>query len=101
MFILTVHFHIVPEMADAFAAAVIRQARNSKTHEVDCLQFDVARSENDPAHFFLYEVYSSAEAFERHKQTAYFADYQRTVAPMVEKKEVGRFGRIEPATTDE
>jgi (4S)-4-hydroxy-5-phosphonooxypentane-2,3-dione isomerase len=96
MFLLTVHFHIKPEFSDAFAKAVTRQAVNSKTNETDCLQFDVGRSATDPNHFFLYEVYTSAAAFEAHRQTPYFAEFTKTIGDMVQSKELASFDRIEP-----
>lgn len=96
MFVLTVHFHIHPEHADAFCSAVTRQAINSKEKESDCLQFDVGRSETDPDHFFLYEIYTDAAAFEAHKQTPHFADFSATVAKMIKSKELAIFERIEP-----
>lgn len=96
MFVLTVHFHIHPEHAEAFCLAVTRQAINSKEKEPDCLQFDVGRSETDPNHFFLYEVYTNAAAFETHRQTPHFANFSTTIAEMVKGKELASFGRIEP-----
>jgi len=96
MFVLTVHFHIHPQHADAFRAAVTRQAINSKEKEAECLQFDVGRSEADSCHFFLYEIYTDAAAFEAHKQTPHFADFSKTVAEMIKSKELASFGRIEP-----
>jgi (4S)-4-hydroxy-5-phosphonooxypentane-2,3-dione isomerase len=96
MFVLTVHFRIKPEFADAFATAVTRQALNSKANERDCLQFDVGRSATEPNRFFLYEVYTSEAAFVAHRQTPYFADFSKTIADMVESKELASFERIEP-----
>lgn len=96
MFLLTVHFQIKPEFSEAFATAVTRQAVNSKTNEADCLQFDVGRSGDDPNHFFLYEVYTNAAAFEAHRKTPYFAEFTKTIAEMVLSKELASFDRIEP-----
>jgi len=96
MFVLTVHFQIHPHHADAFVEIVKRQAINSKEKEADCLQFDVARSETDNSHFFLYEIYTDAKAFEAHKQTPHFAQFNAAIADMVADKQLGRFERIEP-----
>jgi (4S)-4-hydroxy-5-phosphonooxypentane-2,3-dione isomerase len=96
MFILTVHFHVHPQHADAFCEAVTKQAINSTTLEADCLQFDVGRSSTDPCHFFLYEVYTDEAAFEVHRTTPHFADFSKTVAPMVISKELVSFERIQP-----
>ena len=96
MFVLTVKFVIKPEHADPFGEIVTRQAINSKQREPDCLQFDVCRSETDPTQFFLYEVYTSAAAFDVHKQTPHFADFSQAVADMLLSKELAFFDRIEP-----
>jgi autoinducer 2-degrading protein len=98
VFTLIVHFVIKPEHAEEFLAAVVRQAINSKQQEPACLQFDVNRSPSDPTHFFLYEVYINAAAFDAHKQTLHFADFSKTVADMIQSKEVTFFDRIEPGT---
>ncbi len=96
MFVVTVHFHIHPQFVEAFRVAVIRQAKNSIEREPDCKQFDVLQNPEDPGHFFLYEVYTDAEAFAVHRQTPYFADFFAQIGEMVADKQLATFARIEP-----
>ena len=93
-FAIAVTFEIKPEFVDSFRPRILQQARDSVTLEPGCCQFDVLVDENDPNIFFLYETYVDAQAFEVHKQTSHFADYDRTVANWVAAKRVQRLSLI-------
>ncbi len=94
-FAIAVTFHIKSEFVDAFRARIVQQARDSIQIEPGCCQFDVLFAESDPSTFFLYETYVDAEAFETHKKTAHFADYDRTVADWILSKNVQRLTVLE------
>ncbi len=96
MFVVAVHFHIKPEFVDAFHETILRQASNSVALEPNCISFDVCRDPAEPTHYFLYEVYTDAAAFDFHRTTDHFARFSETVAPMVANKEVMTFQRIPP-----
>jgi (4S)-4-hydroxy-5-phosphonooxypentane-2,3-dione isomerase len=82
MLIVHVHVHVKPESADAFRAATIENARNSIA-EPGIARFDVLQQADDPARFLLVEIYRNAEAQARHRETAHYAIWRDTVAPMM------------------
>lgn len=82
MLIVHVHVHVRPEAADAFRAASIENARNS-IREPGIARFDVVQQADDATRFVLVEIYRSAEAQARHRETAHYAIWRDTVAPMM------------------
>lgn len=89
-FAIAVTFEIKPEHVDSFRRRVIQQAQDSVQKEPGCLQFDVLVDETNAGIIVLYETYIDASAFEDHRKTAHFADFNQTVAPWVENKQVRR-----------
>lgn len=81
MYAITVTFVVKPENADDFHAAILTQAQNSLTREPDCHRFDVARDPDDPARFFLYELYTDSAAFDAHLASPHFAEFIGKVEP--------------------
>ena len=63
---LVVEFRIKPAHVDAFDAAIRANARASAELEPGCRQFDVCRDPDDPALFFLYELYDDEEIGRAH-----------------------------------
>ncbi len=96
MFVITVDFRVRPEHAEAFHAAVVRQAANSLALEDDCHHFDVCLDLEDEAHVFLYEIYSDEAAFKLHLESAHFRDFDATVKDWVTSKTVDSW-RLQPA----
>lgn len=89
-FAIAVVFEIKSEFIGSFRTRIVQQATDSITKEAGCLQFDVLTDESDPSLFFLYETYVDANAFEIHKATPHFADYDAAVADWVISKQVRR-----------
>lgn len=89
-FAVAVTFEIKSEFIDQFRTRILQQAHDSVTLEPGCCQFEVLTDESDASIFFLYETYVDAEAFQAHRQTPHFADYDRTVASWVASKQVRR-----------
>jgi quinol monooxygenase YgiN len=94
MFVVTVDFEIHPGHEAEFRAAVLEQARNSRSEE-GCRQFDVCLDPKRSASVFLYELYDDAAAFDLHVATPYFARFNDTVAPWVATKTVRTWERAE------
>lgn len=88
MIAVTVTFEIDPEHVQAFREAVLQQAKNSLTNEEACRQFDVSVHPEQSNRFFLYELYDDDAAFERHRQTEYFAQFFATVDPWIRDKDL-------------
>ena len=82
MLIVHVHVHVKPESVDAFREASLANAANS-VQEPGIARFDVIQQQDDPARFVLLEVYRSPEAVVSHKETAHYALWRDTVAPMM------------------
>ena len=82
MLIVHVHVHVKPESIDAFRDASIENARHS-LQEPGIARFDLIQQADDPSRFILVEIYRSVEATARHKQTAHYATWRDTVAPMM------------------
>jgi autoinducer 2-degrading protein len=82
MLIVHVHVHVKPESVEAFRAATIENARNS-IREPGIARFDVLQQADDPSRFLLIEIYRSADAPARHRETAHYAAWRDTVAEMM------------------
>lgn len=72
-------FRAVPERATAFLSALRENAAKSLRDEPGCRRFDVCTDPDDPALFFLYELYDDARAFAAHKATPHFRDFDALV----------------------
>ena len=96
MQVLVVKFRIKPGFVDAFAQAITENARASRETEPGCRQFDVCRDPQDPALFFLYELYDDEAAIAAHMQSAHFLQMNDATASWVDDKQVWRYDRLAP-----
>ena len=71
MQVLSVSIHVKPEHVEEFTAAMLENARGSRT-EPGNLRYDLMRDDDDPAHFLLYEVYQDRAAFDHHLTTPHY-----------------------------
>lgn len=88
--LLIVHVDIAvrPENLDAFLAATEVNATASR-QEPGILRFDVLADRTDPSHIVLVEIYVDETAAAAHKETAHYATWRDTVAPMMARPRVG------------
>ena len=82
MLIVHVHVHVKAECLEAFKQITLENARAS-VKEPGIARFDVVQQADDPTRFVLVEVYRTAEAPAKHKETAHYAKWRDTVAPMM------------------
>ena len=82
MLIIHVHVHVKPECVEAFRAAALANARQSRK-EPGIARFDLLQQQDDPTRFLLVEAYRTAEATVAHKATAHYAAWRDAVAPMM------------------
>jgi autoinducer 2-degrading protein len=82
MLIVHVFVHVKADSVDAFKAATLENARNS-IQEPGIVRFDVVQQEDDATQFLLIEIYRTAGDPARHKETAHYATWRDTVAPMM------------------
>lgn len=86
MFVVCVEFEIHPAFVQSFRETVLKQAANSLNLEPACKRFDVAQCPEDPAKFFLFELYDDAASFDVHRLTPHFAQFNADVTKMIANK---------------
>lgn len=97
MLIVHVHVQVKPDCVDAFRTASLANARAS-VQEPGIARFDVCQQADDATRFVLVEVYRDAEAPARHKETAHYATWRDTVAPMMAAPRTSvKFANVFPA----
>ncbi len=82
MLIVHVSIHVHPEAVDDFIAATLVNVRQSAL-EPGVARFDFIQQQGDPTRFQLLEVYRSADAPARHKETAHYQQWRDAVAGMM------------------
>ncbi|MEI8342874.1 MAG: putative quinol monooxygenase [Verrucomicrobiota bacterium] len=82
MLIIHVLVQVKPECIDAFREASTENANHSIL-EPGIARFDVIQQNDDPTQFVLVEVYRDQAANDAHKETAHYAKWRDTVAPMM------------------
>ncbi|OHB75392.1 MAG: antibiotic biosynthesis monooxygenase [Planctomycetes bacterium RBG_16_64_10] len=82
MIVVHVHVHVKPECVDAFRRATMENAAQS-VREPGIVRFDVIQQDDDPTRFVLIEVYRTADAPARHKETAHYATWRDAVADLM------------------
>lgn len=91
MYVVTVDFHITPEHAQDFQREMLINARSSVEKEPGCQRFDVTIDAQDPAHFFLFEVYDDEAAFQRHMTMPHFHTVNVATASWIVSKTIAIF----------
>lgn len=100
LLVVHVHVHVKPEHLEAFHAATVVNARAS-LQEPGIARFDVVQQADDPTCFVLVEVYRNAAAPAAHKETAHYATWRDTVAPMMASPRTSvKFANVFPADTE-
>lgn len=97
MQIVFVHVHVQTGMEEAFREATLVNARAS-LQEPGIARFDVVQQQSDPTKFVLVEAYRTPEAALAHKETAHYATWRDTVAPMMsEPRHSTKYNALHPA----
>ena len=78
MYVIAITVHVKPEHVEAFKAATLENARNTRK-EPGNARFDVLQSDEDPARFMLYEAYHTKDGITAHQQTAHYAKWKEAV----------------------
>ena len=94
MLAVCVDFEIDPESLDAFLPIMQKNASVSLANEVGCHQFDITQDPQSPTKIFLYELYDDAVAFEMHKQSRHYLEFNDATSGMVDKKSVRLLQKI-------
>ncbi len=80
MFAIWVSVHVKPDRKEEFLKAIEEDARGSREDEPGCLRFDVLQAQDDPHHFFFYEVYRDEAALEAHRAAPHYQVWAAAVA---------------------
>ena len=94
MLAVCVDFEVDPASLDAFLTIMQKNASDSLANEVGCHQFDITQDPQSPAKIFLYELYDDAVAFEMHKQSSHYLEFNDAISGMVDKKSVRLLQKI-------
>lgn len=96
MLVVHVHVRVKPESIEAFKRATLQNAQAS-VQESGIARFDIVQQQDDPARFVLIEAYRTPDAPAKHKETAHYATWRDTVAPMMaEPRSSVKFTNIFP-----
>ena len=96
MLVIHVHVRVKTECVEAFKQASLENARDS-VREPGIARFDVVQQQDDPTRFVLVEVYRDVDATAQHKETAHYARWRDTVAPMMaEPRRSVKFDNVFP-----
>ena len=88
MIIVWVGFEIDLASLDVFLPIMQKNASESVANEVGCHQFDILQDPQNPTKIFLYEIYDDAAAFELHKQTSHYLEFNQASSEMITSKSV-------------
>jgi len=80
---------------DEYLAAMLPNAKASFENEAGCLAFDVLEAREEPNTFYLYEIYTSPEALEIHKQTEHYLNSRPLIKDLLAEVSVLRADVIE------
>jgi len=84
MYILMVRLTVKQDHIDDFIKASIADGSSSLRHEPGCHRFDIIQDETNPKLFAFTEVYTDEAAFEHHKTTPHFAQWDAAVKNMLD-----------------
>ena len=94
MLIVHVHVHVKAERVEEFQRVTLENARES-VKEPGIARFDVVQQADDPTRFVLVEVYRTADAPAKHKETAHYAKWRDAVASMMaEPRSSVKYGEV-------
>ncbi|HEY3351859.1 MAG TPA: antibiotic biosynthesis monooxygenase [Polyangia bacterium] len=88
MYVVCVTIQVQPGREEDFIAATEKNHRGTR-QEPGNVRFDVLRHAEQPARFFLYEVYRSPADFAAHQQTPHYLAWKEQVGPWMAAPRVG------------
>ena len=82
MHVLMVHIRTKPECVEAFRAATLENARNSRK-EAGVVQFDLFQMAEEPTRFMILEIYKEPGDHGKHRETAHYHKWREAVESMM------------------
>ena len=89
MYVVCVQVHVKPEHIDEFIQATRANHEGTRKNEPGNVRWDLLQSEEDPARFFIYEVYQTKEDFPKHQDTQHYKRWREVVASWMAEPRVG------------
>jgi (4S)-4-hydroxy-5-phosphonooxypentane-2,3-dione isomerase len=86
LLINAIDYDIAPGKVDEFLAA-LKENGAASVKDPGCREFNIAVSQKDPNHVFIFEVYDDAAAVAAHEATEHFKKYKAATAGMAVKRE--------------
>jgi quinol monooxygenase YgiN len=100
-FAIPVALDVVEDGLPELLLLVGENAALSVAREPGCLRFDVLTPlDGGTAGVLLYEIYTDADAFDRHLQSQHYLDFDRRSQALVRRKSVTRFSVAQNAKAD-
>lgn len=93
-FAVCVEFTLRDEAVADFMPLIAANAQTSLDEELGCLRFDVLSDPARPTEVFLYELYESPGAFQRHLKTPHFKAFDAAVTPMIAEKAIRTYEKV-------
>ena len=100
MLVVHVYVRVKPDSVEAFREATLANACQS-VQEPGIARFDVCQQNDDPTRFVLVEVYRTADAPARHKETQHYQTWRDAVASMMaEPRTNAKYTNVFPDDAD-
>lgn len=87
-FVVIVDFRLKQGAREAFRALIDANAIASVREEAGCRRFDVIEVRAEADRVMLYEIYDNEAAFDEHRRSAHFLEFDKRSAPLVAEKRV-------------
>jgi quinol monooxygenase YgiN len=84
--VLVAELEIDPSQLESFKAAAKEDGETAVRVEPGCLAFNVVYDKDNPGHIRFFKVYTDADAFKAHLETAHFKKYAAATKDMVKSR---------------
>jgi len=84
--VLVAELEIDPSQLESFKAAAKEDGETAVRVEPGCLAFNVVYDKDNPGHIRFFEVYTDADAFKAHLETAHFKKYAAATKDIVKSR---------------
>jgi quinol monooxygenase YgiN len=81
--VIVAELEIDASQLDAYKAAVKENGETAIRVEPGCLAFNIAYEKDNPSHIRVFEVYTDADAFKAHLESAHFKKYAAATKDIV------------------
>jgi quinol monooxygenase YgiN len=89
LLVVHVQIRVKPDGVEVFRRATLANA-SASVREPGVVRFDVVQDADDPTRFVLIEVYRGSAGAAAHKETAHYAAWRDTVAPLMAEPRTSR-----------